>query len=302
MSSTDNVIVAAFDERTRRAVVGPLWQYDYGQILKFTGIDLPAAFEVHFSNDPRRGEASRVNGTPETGVVIPSRYMTSGANVFAWLFLHTRNDDGGTKFEVEIQVRRKPPGADIVIPEDDIPEAQGIIADMTVAANAAREAKLAAEAAAEAALADHTAADAAALLARSYAEGGTGTRQGEDTDNAKYWAQYAEETVGSAAQDILDAKDAAMSAIQSYDSEALTHRNAAEAAQAAAEDAQAAAEGARDSAYSYAQRAEAAVQDAMYISFDIEDGDLVMTKTANVASIDFTLEEGDLIFNAVRNY
>ena len=28
-----------------------VWQYDYGHILKFEGFDLPAAFEVHFSNE-----------------------------------------------------------------------------------------------------------------------------------------------------------------------------------------------------------------------------------------------------------
>ena len=44
-------------------------------------------------------------------------------------------------------------------------------------------------------------AEAAATLARSWAEGGTGTRQGENTDNAEYWAGVAQqgaETAGYA--------------------------------------------------------------------------------------------------------
>lgn len=36
----------------------------------------------------------------------------------------------------------------------------------------------------------------AAIAARSWAVGGTGTREGENTNNAKYWAQQAEATVG----------------------------------------------------------------------------------------------------------
>lgn len=300
MNATDNVIVATFNERTRKVVVGPLWQYDYGQILKFEGIDLPAAYEVHFSNDPRWGEAKRVTGTQD-GVVIPSSCLTRGANVFAWLFLHTGAGDGGTKFEVEIQVRRRPQASKTEIPDEVEEEASEIIADITAVANAAKDAKDAAVAAAESAASERSAADAAAVLAQSYAEGGTGTRNGEDTNNAKYWSEQSAAAAAEAVQDVADAKDAALADIQSETEAAEAYKDAAEAAQAAAETAQAAAEGARDSAQAYATRAEAAVQEAMYVTFDIEDGDLVMTKTANLTSFDFTLEEGDLIFNAVTS-
>lgn len=48
-----------------------------------------------------------------------------------------------------------------------------------------------AEKAAEASSASQTKAQTQATLAKSYAEGGTGTRDGEDTDNAKYYAEQA---------------------------------------------------------------------------------------------------------------
>lgn len=299
MSVTDNVISAVFREHDRRCVVGPLWQYDYGQILKFEGIELPAIYEVHFSNNPH-GTAKVVYGT-EDGASIPDEYLTTGASVFAWLFLHSGQDDGGTEYQVEIVVRRRAkPTAEAPTPQehDLISE---LIADMTVASEGARIAKDEAVAAAESASENRDAADEAAILARSYAEGGTGTRNGEDTDNAKYWAQQASDAVDTALQDIEDAKADAVSVIESHESNMLAYKDDAIAAKEDAEDAKSDAEDARDAAQRYAAQAESAVQEAMYISFDVEDGDLWMTKTSNTTAIDFTLEEGDLIFNAVTN-
>ena len=300
MSATDNVIIAKFNERERRCVVGPLWQYDYGQILKITGVELPALYEVHFANDPR-GTAKIMHGTEE-GVAIPDEYLTSGASVFAWLFLHTGQDDGGTEYQVEIVVRRRAKAsAEVPTPvEHDV--ISELIADMTVASEGTRVAKEEAVSAAESASESRVAAEDAVLAARSYAEGGTGTRNGEDTDNAKYYASQASQTVSSALQDIADAKDEAVSAVESHAEDALSYKNDALDAKEGAESAKADAESARDAAQRYASQAESAIQEAMYVSFDIEDGDLIMSKTSNAAAIDFTLEEGDLIFNAISNY
>ena len=293
MSATDNVIVAAFNERDRKCVVGPLWQYDYGQVLKITGLELPALYEVHFANDPR-GIAKVMHGT-EDGVSIPDEYLTSGASVFAWLFLHTGQDDGGTEYQVEIVVRRRAkPSAEVPTPvEHDV--ISELIADMTVASEGARAAKEQAVSAAESAEESRDAAEAAVAAAQSYAVGGTGTRNGEDTDNAQYYASQAAQTVGSALQGISDARDEAVSEVTGHKNDALAYKNAALAAKEEAEDA-------RDAAQRYATQAESAIQEAMYVSFDIEDGDLIMSKTSNAAAIDFTLEEGDLIFNAISNY
>lgn len=53
-----------------------------------------------------------------------------------------------------------------------------------------------ASAAATAAAGSATGAETASKTAQSWAVGGTGTRPGEDTDNAKYWAQQAEAVAG----------------------------------------------------------------------------------------------------------
>lgn len=62
--------------------------------------------------------------------------------------------------------------------------------------NAAEASATAAAIAAQTANSKANAANSSAISAQSYAVGGTGTRQGEDTDNAKYYYQMAKEVVG----------------------------------------------------------------------------------------------------------
>ena len=54
-----------------------------------------------------------------------------------------------------------------------------------------------------------TAAAASATLAESYAKGNTGTRTGENTDNAKYYKEKAEETIADAVEQVASATAAA---------------------------------------------------------------------------------------------
>ena len=81
--------------------------------------------------------------------------------------------------------------------------AQGAASTATNAASSANQAAtsasgFASQAQASAAAAAQSAAsvDGINKTAQSWAVGGTGTREGEDTNNAKYWAQQAEATVG----------------------------------------------------------------------------------------------------------
>ena len=83
-------------------------------------------------------------------------------------------------------------------------EAQGKAED---AQGAAETAQGKAKDAEEGAKGYKEAADAAAVLARSWAEGGTGTRQGEDTDNAEYWAGLAEQRASEAGYVWFDIND-----------------------------------------------------------------------------------------------
>lgn len=74
--------------------------------------------------------------------------------------------------------------------------ATGAASTASTAAEAASGAASQASAAATAAAGSAAGAEAASKTAKSWAVGGTNTRPGEDTDNAKYWAKQAEAVVG----------------------------------------------------------------------------------------------------------
>lgn len=72
-----------------------------------------------------------------------------------------------------------------------------------------------AEAAAKASSESQAEAQTQAMLAKSYTEGDTGVRDGEDTNNAKYWAQQAQSAVGIKADGvtIVSKEDGALTAV-----------------------------------------------------------------------------------------
>lgn len=127
--------MATFDgNRSGNAVYArtePLWQYDYGQVLRFDGIDLPMSYEVHFSNSE--------NGTSKTqigdadGVAIPDEYLTSGKNVYACVFLHEGAEDGETEYCVVIPVNKRSRPSD----EPPTPEQQSAITQALAALESA---------------------------------------------------------------------------------------------------------------------------------------------------------------------
>lgn len=110
------------------------------------------------------------------------------------------------------------------------------------------EAAAAAEAAAEAAAASATAAASSAAsaasaladlsgqatLAESYAVGGTGTRSGEDTDNASYYASQASGSATAAATSATNAAASEANAATSESNAGTSATNAAASATAAA--------------------------------------------------------------------
>ena len=126
-----NVITANFRGGTQ-TITDSLWQWDYGQILRFSGITLPETFEVHFSNDNERGNAKTMIAT-DNEVLIPDEYLTTGRNIFVWIFLHVGEDDGETEFKAQIPVNKR------AMPADDppTPQEQSAITQAIAALNSA---------------------------------------------------------------------------------------------------------------------------------------------------------------------
>lgn len=123
----------------------PLYQWDYGQELVFDGFDLPSTFEVHFANEFGGDSVTQIASI--NIVAIPDILLTSGANVYAWLFLHTGADDGETVYYIEIPVMERAEPSD----EQPTPVEQSIItqaiAELNLAVSGAEESAANAEAA-----------------------------------------------------------------------------------------------------------------------------------------------------------
>lgn len=84
----------------------PHYQYDYGQKLKFTDLNLPSSYEVHFANDATAGIAYTQIGDTN-GVEIPNGLFQIGKPIFAFIYLHKSSDDGKTVYVVKIPVRSR---------------------------------------------------------------------------------------------------------------------------------------------------------------------------------------------------
>lgn len=125
--SVDNIVKASF-VFGRTTKTRSLYQWDYGQVLQFEKLDLPAAYTVHFANQPMSGNAKTQVGGPD-GVDIPDEYLTTGLPVYAWVYLHTGADDGETVYSVTIPVTKRPRPTE----EPPTPQQQGAI-DTAIAA------------------------------------------------------------------------------------------------------------------------------------------------------------------------
>jgi hypothetical protein len=100
-----NVITATFGnaKATRTAQA---YQFDYGQILKFTDIALPSTYEVHFANKEAGGNSVTQLGDSD-GVSIPDSLFQSGEYIYAWVYLHTGESDGETVYKTTIPVIKR---------------------------------------------------------------------------------------------------------------------------------------------------------------------------------------------------
>ncbi len=214
---------AVFYDRQMGVTAEPVWQYDYGDELRICGLKLPAAVEIHFALTEKGGEsAARVGVTKDntTIVTIPDTMLENGDtsvdyNVYAWIYLADSAESGHTEYKIRIPVcaRAKPA-------PHDTPEEAELFKKAIAAVNESA-----------------SRAEAAGAAARSWATGDTGTREGEDTDNAQYYARQAAESAktSSEKEQAVSSAETAISklheAVVKLSSE--TSKNAENAAQSA---------------------------------------------------------------------
>lgn len=109
----DNIIECKL-ESTYKEIYTGLWQYDYGQILRITGADLPKAVEIQFSLNEKGGSVITRIGTTVDGVTevqIPNELLKNGGNsqnynIYAYIYL-TDETSGNTEYQIVLHVKSR---------------------------------------------------------------------------------------------------------------------------------------------------------------------------------------------------
>lgn len=143
----NKIVTAIFKDSTHTKVSG-VWQYDYGQILRIQGLNLPTAVEVDFAVAGSSESIARIGTTKDgvTDVVIPDSLIETGNNLVAYIYLRDA-ESGNTEYQIDMLVtkRAKPEAYDR--PEDKELFGQAIEAVNTAADRAEKAGKTAQEAA-----------------------------------------------------------------------------------------------------------------------------------------------------------
>ncbi len=110
-----NNIVQAILNCTYPEVNKKVWQYDYGQILRIQGQQLPKAVEIHFSLTQSSGNSITRIGTTKDGVTdvpIPDSLLENSGksqnyDIYAYIYIED-GTSGNTEYRIRIPVRTRP--------------------------------------------------------------------------------------------------------------------------------------------------------------------------------------------------
>lgn len=116
----NKINIARFKEGSRTAEVKDIWQWDYGQILRIQGLNLPSAVEMHFSLDEHGGEAVRRIGVTKDGVTdvpIPDSMVENesayGDSYYFFAYVYLADEESGNteyKIRAKVSTRSRPEG------------------------------------------------------------------------------------------------------------------------------------------------------------------------------------------------
>lgn len=130
-----NIIVTFAEGQIEAVADETLEQWAYGQKLQFVGLDLPANYQVDFSNWEFCGDSIPRIGDAD-GVSVPTEVLTSGRNVYAFVWIQTAGA-GRRLYRATIRVKPGPmPDPGTPSPEEESALAQAIEALNTTAAAA----------------------------------------------------------------------------------------------------------------------------------------------------------------------
>lgn len=183
-----NIATATFGNDSFTSVYG-VWQWDYGQILRIEGLQLPPVVEVHFSLQEKGGESLIRIGTTQEGrtdVIIPDCMLENEdtvQNYIIYAFLYLAGKEAGqTEKKIAIHVKARPK----IRGGNDNPNIfHEVVELVNDAVGKTEEAKKQAE---------------------GYAHGREDLPERSE-DNAKYYAEEAKKTVKEIPGQVEDAKN-----------------------------------------------------------------------------------------------
>lgn len=251
--ANSNIINAVFGSGLC-AVTTSAFRANYGMVLRFSGIDLPTAFECDFSNYDVMGRDS-ITAIGQNGEVqIPDQLWDSGLNIYAYVYLHPTDDSGVTVYTVTIPVLGRPNRTE----EEPTPHEQSVIEQAISALNDAVEQTAA----------DVVAADASAsAAAQSEANAATSERAAASSASAALASQNA-------------AESASRSATESASGAAESAESAAASAESAYNDAERAEQAAASAGYIDVEIIDGRLiytrTDAVDVDFELQNGHLMM--------------------------
>ena len=204
------IVNVSFPAGSRMLTVYGLTQYDYGQVLNVGGLSLPAAIECQISYQAAGGSAERLVGTVRDGILtleLPDLYLAkdTAASYAVYIFIYLTTEESGTtvyKIVLPVMARPMPEGYE---PGETDPFATPIDTMREILGEA----------------------EDAATLSKSWAVGGTGTRENEDTDNASYYCGLAAASKRNAADSERNAASSEHNALESEQKALASERNAA---------------------------------------------------------------------------
>lgn len=175
-----NIVYMIWECPCKEAVAcPPVWQWDTGQLLRIQGLPIDTGTQVHFN-------AGGESYTSVVGVIddvayayIPDVVFQEAGAVPVYIYLSEDDATAETLYSGAIIVKARPQPLDYSTPT----EYEATLFQAAIDAVRAADAEAGEYA---------DAAGASAVLSESWAVGGTGTRDGEDYDNSKYYAERAE--------------------------------------------------------------------------------------------------------------
>ena len=122
------MVIANFENNETVKYVSGLYQYNKGQVLRITGLNLPQIVEIDFALEETGSIAKREVGITENGITevrIPNYFLINndiGIDYTIYVFVYiTNNEVGETVKVIKLQVKSRSKPEQMEIPEDKDP-------------------------------------------------------------------------------------------------------------------------------------------------------------------------------------